>query len=348
MSTQALIKATALNRYYGKYHAVNDFNLTLHKGEVLGLLGPNGAGKSTTMQMLTGNISPSSGDVLINGVDLLEEPLQAKTNIGYLPEQPPIYRDMTATEFLKYCADLHDIPQNLKTKSLDNTIERCGLGDVKNKLIGNLSKGYQQRVGIAQAILHQPELVILDEPTVGLDPIQITQIRTLIRELGKDHSVILSTHILPEVQAVCDRVQIINQGKTVFADSFKQLSEQSDSSVIVGFSRGGDKATLAAIEAVERVETLADNHYQLYFKQQPDTSSIFKLAVEQGWELNELKTNKQTLEQIFMSLIHSDAEEVQTEVETEVPVSNNAMANSINVKKGGGGYTIENKEVDDE
>ncbi len=347
MSTQALIKATALNRYYGKYHAVNDFNLTLHKGEVLGLLGPNGAGKSTTMQMLTGNISPSSGDIFINGVNLLEEPLQAKINIGYLPEQPPVYRDMTPTEFLKYCANLHNIPKTLKTKSLDNTIERCGLGDVTNKLIGNLSKGYQQRVGIAQAILHQPELVILDEPTVGLDPIQITQIRTLIRELGKDHSVILSTHILPEVQAVCDRVQIINRGKTVFADSFKQLSEQSDSSVIVGFSNGGDESTLAAIDAVERVDPLADNHYQLYFKQQPDTSSIFNLAVKKGWELSELKTNKQTLEQIFMALIHSDVE--VEKVQTAFPASNNEITTSSkNVKKGGGGHTIENKEVNDE
>jgi len=335
MSTLALIQVTALNRYYGIYHAVNDFNLTLHKGEVLGLLGPNGAGKSTTMQMLTGNISPSSGDIVINGVDLLEEPLEAKRNIGYLPEQPPIYRDMTPVEFLNYCATLHDIPKNLQTKSLENTVERCGLGDVKNKLIGTLSKGYQQRVGIAQAILHQPELVILDEPTVGLDPIQITQIRELIRELGKDHSVILSTHILPEVQAVCDRVQIINQGKTVFADSFKQLAKQSDTSLIVGFNQsasgsGNEKKILTAQESIEKVEPLKANQYRLYFKQQPDPSSIFKLAVEQGWVLSELTSDSQTLEQIFMNLIHSD------------------MPNEKYVKKGGGGYNKEVKGVDDE
>jgi len=335
MSTLALIQVTALNRYYGKYHAVNDFNLTLHKGEVLGLLGPNGAGKSTTMQMLTGNISPSSGDIVINGVDLLEEPLEAKRNIGYLPEQPPIYRDMTPVEFLNYCATLHDIPKNQQTKSLENTVERCGLGDVKNKLIGTLSKGYQQRVGIAQAILHQPELVILDEPTVGLDPIQITQIRELIRELGKDHSVILSTHILPEVQAVCDRVQIINQGKTVFADSFKQLAKQSDTSLIVGFNQsasgsGNEKNILTAQESIEKVEPLEANQYRLYFKQQPDPSSIFKLAVEQGWVLSELTSDSQTLEQIFMNLIHSD------------------MPNEKYVKKGGGGYNKEVKGVDDE
>jgi len=330
MSTQALIQATALNRFYGKYHAVDDFNLTLYKGEVLGLLGPNGAGKSTTMQMLTGNISPSSGDIRINGIDLINEPLKAKSNIGYLPEQPPVYRDMTPIEFLNYCASLHDIPQADRAKSLENSVERCGLGDVRNKLIGNLSKGYQQRVGIAQAILHQPELVILDEPTVGLDPIQITQIRDLIRELGKDHSVILSTHILPEVQAVCDRVQIINQGKTVFADSVKQLSEQSDSSVIVGFSEGGDQTILSAVEGVERVELLNARQYQLYFKQHPDPARIYQLAVEQGWVINELRTNVQTLEQIFMNLIHSDTAE--------------DMPDQKNIKKGGDGYNNKIKE----
>ena len=316
MSTQALIQATALNRYYGKYHAVDDFNLTLHKGEVLGLLGPNGAGKSTTMQMLTGNISPSSGNISINGIDLLEEPLEAKANIGYLPEQPPIYRDMTPIEFLKYCAALHDIPRHKQQKSLDNTLQRCGLGDVRNKLISNLSKGYQQRVGIAQAILHQPELVILDEPTVGLDPIQITQIRELIRELGDDHSVILSTHILPEVQAVCDRVQIINQGKTVFADSFKELAnKQSATTLSVSFSKGGDENKLATLPNVVKVTARNSESasYRLHYEQQPETSQVFKLAVEQGWILSELKTDSQSLEQIFMDLIHGDASNKKTD-----------------------------------
>ncbi len=179
----ALIQATALNRYYGDYQAVHDFNLTLRKGEVLGLLGPNGAGKSTTMQMLTGNISPSSGEILINGISLIEQPESAKRAIGYLPEQPPVYRDMTVSEYLVYCAALRGISKSQRNKMVTEASERCGLQDVQNKLIGNLSKGFQQRVGIAQAILHKPEVVILDEPTVGLDPIQINQIRKLIREL---------------------------------------------------------------------------------------------------------------------------------------------------------------------
>lgn len=313
MSTQALIQATALNRYYGDFHAVKDFNLTLNKGEVLGLLGPNGAGKSSAMQMLTGNISPSSGDVLINGINLIEEPELAKYSIGYLPEQPPVYRDMTAIEFLNYCAALHGISKNLRKSVISDTLERCGLQDVPNKLIGNLSKGFQQRVGIAQAILHKPDVVILDEPTVGLDPIQITQIRQLIRELGNDHAVILSTHILPEVQVVCDRVQIIHQGKTVFADSFKELaSRQIANQVLVSFSKGGDREILETLANINNVEVLPspnnDNkRFRLSFKNQHDGSDVFQLAVKNGWVINELSPQSETLEQIFMKLIHSDS-----------------------------------------
>ena len=307
MSKQALIQASALNRYYGNYHAVNDFNLTLHKGEVLGLLGPNGAGKSTTMQMLTGNISPSSGEVIINGVDLLDDPKRAKQSIGYLPEQPPLYRDMTSIEFLKYCAALHDIAKPSQKAAIDTAIERCGLGDVSSKLIANLSKGYQQRVGIAQAILHKPDMVILDEPTVGLDPIQITEIRELIRQLGKDHSVILSTHILPEVQAVCDRVQIIKQGRTVFSDTFEQLEKrQSAPILIVGFDSAIDEGELLKLAGVKDIKALGDQRFQLSYQKIPVASDVFQLSVDKGWKLNELKSQSESLEQIFMNLIHNE------------------------------------------
>ena len=307
----ALIKASALNRFYGGFHAVNNVDLTLYKGEVLGLLGPNGAGKSSTMQMLTGNISPSSGEIVINGVDLLNEPKAAKHFIGYLPEQPPIYRDMTSVEFLNYCAMLHDVSKAKIKSAVDNALGRCGLADVSGKLIGNLSKGYQQRVGIAQAILHQPDVVILDEPTVGLDPIQITQIRELIRELGSDHSVILSTHILPEVQAVCDRVQIINRGKTVFADSLEKLTrQQGASSVLVVFENEVDKTLLDNLDGIETVMPIGARRYQLSISpsvNEFNPANIYKLAVEQGWVIKELTPQKNTLEQIFMGLIHSDA-----------------------------------------
>ena len=307
-----LIQATALNRYYGDYHAVSDFNLTLKKGEVLGLLGPNGAGKSTTMQMLTGNISPSSGEVLINGINLIEQAESAKSAIGYLPEQPPVYRDMTVKEYLMYCAALHGIAKTQKKTAVSNANERCGLQDVQNKLIGNLSKGFQQRVGIAQAILHKPDVVILDEPTVGLDPLQINQIRQLIRDLGKDHAVILSTHILPEVQAVCDRVQIINRGETVFSDSFDKLSErQSSSEVIVSFTDVVDVSLLKQLAGVTQVESLASkakqSSYRIDYQGPHDTAEIFQLAVKQDWKLLELSPQTETLEQIFMNLVYSES-----------------------------------------
>ncbi len=309
--TRALIEASNLNRYYGEYHAVKNFNLILKKGEVLGLLGPNGAGKSSTMQMLTGNISPSSGTIIINGFNLLEGPKQAKRQIGYLPEQPPVYRDMTPLEFLKYCASLHDIPPAKMQSAVNDAIERCVLQSVTHKLIGNLSKGYQQRVGIAQAILHQPEIVILDEPTVGLDPIQITKIRQLIRELGNDHSVILSTHILPEVQAVCDRVQIINHGETVFSDSFTQLAQkQSSNSIVVGFEKSVAESdlqqALGQFKALDKITPLENHRFQLDFTAPTETHLLYTLAVEKGWGLTELKRQEETLEQIFMNLVHTD------------------------------------------
>lgn len=307
-----LIQATALHRYYGDYKAVNDFNLTLNKGEVLGLLGPNGAGKSTAMQMLTGNISPSSGEVLINGISLIEQPESAKSAIGYLPEQPPVYRDMTVNEYLIYCASLRGVPKIEKYTAVAEASERCGLQDVQNKLIGNLSKGFQQRVGITQAILHKPDVIILDEPTVGLDPLQINQIRQLIRELGEDHAVILSTHILPEVQAVCDRVQIIHQGETVFSDSFAKLADrQNTSEVVVSFSNSVDVNLLSQLEGVTHVEALISDakqyRYRIHYQADNDTASIFQLAVKQDWQLLELSPQTETIEQIFMNLVYSDS-----------------------------------------
>ena len=223
MDNADLVKANNLARRYAGYSAVTDLDLRLCKGEVLGLLGPNGAGKSTTMQMLTGNLAPSAGEILIGGIDLLDKPLAAKTDIGYLPEQPPVYRDLTVNEFLNYCAQLHGFNKHDAQSVVAKARQRCSLDEVQHRLIANLSKGFQQRVGIAQAVLHNPAVIILDEPTVGLDPIQIREIRSLIRELGEEHGVILSTHILPEVQSVCDRVQILNRGRTVFNDSLKGI-----------------------------------------------------------------------------------------------------------------------------
>jgi len=258
------------------------------------------------------------GEVLINGISLIEQPELAKSLIGYLPEQPPIYRDMTVSEYLIYCAALRGISKAQRNSVVAEACERCGLQDVQNKLIGNMSKGFQQRVGIAQAILHKPEVVILDEPTVGLDPLQINQIRQLIRELGEDHAVILSTHILPEVQAVCDRVQIINRGETVFSDSFVKLADrQSTSEVIVSFTDDVDVNLLNQLAGVEQVEALTSHanqsRYRLSYQGSNDSADIFQLAVKQGWTLLELSPQSETLEQIFMNLVYSESGSVAPE-----------------------------------
>jgi ABC-2 type transport system ATP-binding protein len=231
MTKKRLIEAKNLHRYYGKHHALKNVSITLYQGEILGLLGKNGAGKSTTMQLLTGTLAANEGTVMINGVSLYDRPIIAKQQLGYLPETPPLYTDMRVVEYLRYCGRLHDIKKIELENAVNKVLQRCGLEEMQQRLIANLSKGYQQRVGIAQAIIHEPAVIILDEPTVGLDPIQIQEIRGLIRELAQHHSVMLSTHILQEVEAVCDRVQIINNGQTVFVDTLDVLKQYQNDTI---------------------------------------------------------------------------------------------------------------------
>ena len=307
MSRQALVQVKHLTRYYSQTCAVNDVSFDLAKGEVLGFLGPNGAGKSSTMQMITGNLAPGAGQVNIAGIDLLEQPKQAKREIGYLPEQPPLYRELTVDEFLRYCAQLNRIPRSHISSAMAIAKERTGLGDVGRRLIGNLSKGYQQRVGIAQAIIHSPAVVILDEPTVGLDPLQIREIRALICELGKEHGIILSTHILPEVQATCTRVQIINRGKLVFSDTTAGLeSRMSATALIAGFHSAPDLAALQQLSGVERVEPLPGNRVRLHYNDSNPAEALVEQSVTQRWRLQELTPECRTLEQIFIELTCSE------------------------------------------
>ncbi|MXS86298.1 ABC transporter ATP-binding protein [Nitrosomonas sp. HPC101] len=226
-NTYPIIEAVGLRRCFGHRVVVHDVNLKLNCGDILGFLGPNGAGKSTTMRMLTGNLAPSSGSVRICGVDLLENPLEAKRHIGYLPEIPPLYKELTVDEYLRFAARLHGLAKISLQTALDEVKHQCDLDNVGKRLIGILSKGYQQRIAIAQAIIHRPQLIILDEPTAGLDPNQIQKIRALIRELGKNHAIIFSSHILPEVESVCNRIQIMHQGKLVLDDNLDNLKQRN-------------------------------------------------------------------------------------------------------------------------
>jgi len=307
MSGETLIQVENLYRDYGSLHALIDINLTLNRGEVLGFLGPNGAGKSTTMQIISGNLAPTSGQVRINGFDIIDEPRQAKAALGFLPEQPPLYHELTVNEYLEYCVKLNRIPGPSAASAVNKACDRCGLGDVRKRLIGNLSKGYQQRVGIAQAIIHTPEVVILDEPTVGLDPIQIREIRDLIRELGNDHSVILSTHILPEVQSTCDRVIIINKGKIALEDSLAGLdSRLQQNGFIVSLANPPESEQLAALNGINQYEQLGAGRYLLDCDKEFNPAEFSSTAVNNNWQLTELAPQTGSLEQVFIDITCSD------------------------------------------
>lgn len=308
LPSDTLVTIENLSRFYGTYCAVDSLNFTLQRGEVLGFLGPNGAGKSTTMKMLAGVLAPSAGRICINGIDLLDEPQAAKRHIGYLPEQPPLYPDLTVNEFLDYCARLNRVAAKVRLSARENAKARCGLADTGKRLLGNLSKGFQQRVGIAQAIIHKPDVVILDEPTVGLDPLQIREIRTLITELGQAHSVILSTHILPEVQAICSNVQVIHQGRLVFADSMANLDAQlTGTDLILGAQHLPPDSELAAIPGVQSITRLDSRRVRISHAQEAALAqTLARRAVEQNWGLLELTPERQTLEQVFMKLTVTD------------------------------------------
>ncbi|VAX01516.1 Gliding motility-associated ABC transporter ATP-binding protein GldA [hydrothermal vent metagenome] len=325
MSNMPLIQVQHLTRHYGNIAAVEKLEFELHKGEILGFLGPNGAGKSTTMNMITGNLAPSSGKITINGIDLLDKPKQAKAQIGYLPEQPPIYKDSTIDEYLTYCTKINRISKKHVTKAIQRTLEQCGLGQVRKRLIANLSKGFQQRIGIAQAIIHLPEIVVLDEPTVGLDPIQITEIRKLIRELGKEHGVLLSTHILPEVQMTCDRVQIINKGKLVFSDSIKNLTHKMDSSAVIIRCKNPPKISeLLSLKGVDQCSQINDQSFHIKHALNSDIAEvIIERAVNKGWRLFELRPEQKSLEQVFIEITTNDPSS-----NTNKSPSNNLETNS--------------------
>jgi ABC-2 type transport system ATP-binding protein len=302
------VEANELTRLYGGREAVSNVSFNLSKGEVLGFLGPNGAGKSTTMKMLTGNLAPSNGSVKICGIDMIDHPKEAKALIGYLPEMRPLYKELTVDEYLTVAARLHRVsPRNIK-KAIEVAKERCGLSHMSKRLIENLSNGYQQRVGIAQAIIHNPMVIILDEPTVGLDPIQIRDIRALIRDLGQEHSVIISTHILPEVEMVCDRVQIIDKGKLVFNGSIDVLKRQRiGNKLLLGLRNPPNADALLKVPGVIDAEILQNGMVRVRFADEADPAeAIVQTAVANQWGLYQIAPDQTSLEDVFVQLTYQD------------------------------------------
>jgi ABC-2 type transport system ATP-binding protein len=308
--TTITVEASELTRMYGPNTVVSDVSFNLNKSEVLGFLGPNGAGKSTTMKMLTGNLAPTNGTVKICGIDIIENPKAAKALIGYLPEQPPLYKELTVDEMLSLAARLHGVTRSHVKKAMTLAKERCGLTEMSGRLIDNLSKGYQQRVGIAQAIIHNPMVVILDEPTVGLDPIQIRDIRALIKELGNEHSVILSTHILPEVEIVCDHVQIIHKGRLVFNGAIEVLKQQRHGNkLLLGLHRAPDIKELTKMKGIISVEPVRDKLLRVQYEAGKDPAeALVQAAVSKDWGLFQISPDQTSLEEVFVQLTQQEPE----------------------------------------
>jgi ABC-2 type transport system ATP-binding protein len=297
-----LITASNINHYYGSFHAVQDLSLELKRGEIVGLLGPNGAGKTTSMEIITGNITPAAGSIFLNDTDLLKDPQKAKAELGYLPEQPPLYRDMTIAEYIGFCARLHGITKSQTKSAVAEAMDKCGLAGMEKRLIANLSKGYQQRVGIAQAIIHKPSIIILDEPTSGLDPNQIIEIRNLIRELGREHGVILSTHILPEVESICNRVLILNRGQIVFSDRISNIDNSAPSTLLIQLERAPELNRVQEIDGVAVASMGTKGYIRLELSDAASPSAIAEQITAKGWGLTELRPEQNSLEQIFTRL----------------------------------------------
>lgn len=302
-----MIQVTGLTKQYGPRKAIDDLNFDVKKGEIVGFLGPNGAGKSTTMKIITGFTPASEGTVVVNGHDVFEEPREVKRAIGYLPENPPIYMEMTVSDYLDFAARLNQVAKEDLKKQIDWAVEKTNLGDVRNRIIGNLSKGYKQRVGIAQALVHNPAVLVLDEPTVGLDPKQIIEIRELIKGLAGNHTIILSSHILPEVTATCGRIIVINRGKIVAEDTIDGLTLRLKKGLLLQMTvKTPTPNGLDAIRAIHGVTGVAAIGPKLVIDLAPNQGEIrdqvARAAVENGMGILEFGAEKVSLEEIFLQL----------------------------------------------
>jgi len=331
-----MINVKELTKRYARTTAVDHISFEVAKGQIVGFLGPNGAGKTTTMRMLTCFLPPSSGTATVAGFDVLEQPMEVKKRIGYLPETPPLYPEMETAEYLKFVGQLKGLSGAELQKRIDYVCERCSVADVRNKLLGKLSKGYRQRVGLAQAIIHNPDVLILDEPTAGLDPKQINETRDLIRSLAGSHTIILSTHILPEVEQTCEQVVIINKGKLVATDSVRNLQARArgaESVVLEVAGRNGNLETSTVQQKLERVSGVS----RVLCKHQVGSRAFFEVesqkgrlvrgdlaraVVESGWDLNELRPAAMSLEEVFLQLTGKEKEK---EAPAEVPAATGAQ-----------------------
>ena len=307
-----MITVSHLTKLYDTRAAIRDLNFEVKKGEIVGFLGPNGAGKSTTMKILTGFMPATEGKVTVAGFDVFDHPLDVKRNIGFLPENPPVYPEMKVCDYLEFSAQVHQVPSDQVKKAVDAAIEKTALGDVRNRLIGNLSKGYRQRVGLAQALVHNPQVLILDEPTVGLDPKQIIDIRKLIKSLAGEHTVILSSHILPEVTATCERIIVINKGQIVAEDSIDRLTTRINKGFI--YSLVVKTPSVDAIDEMKQIEgvrSIAAVDSKLVIEIKPGANEIrdklVEIAVKRGMGVLEFSAEKVSLEDIFLQLTTVEA-----------------------------------------
>ena len=313
-----MIEVKNVTKKYGTTVAVDNISFEVKKGEVVGFLGPNGAGKSTTMNMITGFIEPTNGQIIINGNDISRKPKKAKKDIGYMPENVPLYNELTAREFIKYMAELKMVKRDIRKQEVERVIKEVGLEEVQNKLIKNLSRGYKQRVSLAGALIGNPDVIILDEPTVGLDPKQITEIRSLIKKLGRKHTVIISSHILSEISQICERVIIINKGKIIAIDTPENLEkatkEKNKISITVEDPKDNMKTLKDKIKEIESVEFIKDNNdgtkqYMITSSSKIDLrKKLFEVLPKEEIVIFELKKAETTLEDAFIKLIDTAKE----------------------------------------
>lgn len=316
-----MIEVSNLVKRYGNHTAVDHLSFKIEKGKIYGFLGPNGAGKSTTMNMITGYIASTEGKVVIDGHDILDDPKEARKCIGYLPEQPPLYFDMTVSEYMNFAADLKKIPKDKRDSMIEEVMDLVKISDMRNRLIKNLSKGYRQRVGLAQAVLGYPEVIILDEPTVGLDPKQIIEIRDLIKGLKEKHTVILSSHILSEVSAVCDVVMIISHGKLVASDTPENLSRLAvgadNLQLVVKGSKIQIEESLKSIEEIEELKISENRENNLWdvtvtaSEGNDVREKVFYKLAEERCPIMEMKSNRASLEDVFLELTENEKEDIR-------------------------------------